>query len=55
MNLPALLEELQIIARNGLAYSQNVFDRERYERLLELSCGNYAELLAIPPAEVREK
>lgn len=55
MNITALLEELQAIARNGLAYAQNVYDRERYERLLELSCGHYAELLEVPSAEVREK
>ena len=45
MDIPALLEELQIIARNGLAYSPNVYDRERYERLLELTCNQYADLL----------
>ncbi len=55
MDPAALLEEIQTIACNGLAYCQNVYDRERYERLLELSCGHYAELLAIPSAEVREK
>ena len=55
MDTTALLEELQTIARNGLAYSQNVYDRERYERLLELSCGHYAALLEIPSAEAREK
>ena len=31
MDIVALLEELQAIARNGLAYAQNVYDRERYE------------------------
>ncbi len=55
MDLPALLEELQTIARNGLAYSQNVYDRERYDRLLELSCAQYADLLDVPPAEVKAK
>lgn len=55
MNTTALLEELHTIARNGLAYTENVYDRERYERLLELSCGHYAEMLEIPSAEVKEK
>jgi ADP-ribose pyrophosphatase YjhB (NUDIX family) len=55
MDIPGLLEEIQTIARNGLAYSQNQFDRERYERLLELSCGQYAELLDLPSAEVKAK
>jgi len=55
MDTAALLEELQTIARNGLAYAQNVYDRERYERLLELSCGQYAELLDLPSAEVKAR
>ena len=33
MDILPLLDELQIIARNGLHYSQNPYDRERYERL----------------------
>ena len=45
MDISELLEELQTIARNGLNYSQNVYDRERYERLLTLSCSQgYADL-----------
>jgi len=55
MDIPGLLEELHTIARNGLTYSQNLYDRERYERLLELSCGHYAELLDLPPTEVKAK
>ncbi len=55
MDTTVLLEELQTIARNGLAYCQNVYDRERYERLLELSCGQYAELLDLPSAEVKAR
>lgn len=55
MDISALLEEVQTIARNGLNYTQNVYDRERYERLLELSCNHYAELLEVPSAEVKEK
>lgn len=55
MDTTALREELQTIARNGLAYAQNFYDRERYERLLELSCAQYAELLDLPLAEVKAK
>ena len=55
MDIPALLEELQTIARNGLTYAQNVYDRERYERLLELSCRQYADLLDAPSAEVKAR
>jgi Hydrolase of X-linked nucleoside diphosphate N terminal len=34
MNILPLLDELQAIARNGLAYTTNLYDRERYEHLL---------------------
>ena len=55
MDTAELLEELQTIARNGLNYTQNVYDRERYERLLTLSCNQYADLLDLPSAEVKAK
>lgn len=35
------LDEVRIIAQNGLEYSDNVHDRERYERLLELVSQEY--------------
>ena len=49
------LEEIQTIARNGLTYSQNVYDRERYERLLTLSLQSYSELLNRPSPEIQTK
>lgn len=55
MDLLTLLEEIQTIARNGLNYSANVYDRERYERLLELSTAQYSNLLERPSAEIRTK
>ncbi len=55
MDVVALLEELQAIARNGLTYAQNVYDRERYERLLELSTQRYATLLDLPSGAVKAK
>lgn len=55
MDIAALLEEIQTVARNGLNYSQNVYDRERYERLLTLSCNQYADLLELPATEVKAK
>ena len=33
MNLLSLLDELRIIAGNGLEYAENPHDRQRYERL----------------------
>jgi hypothetical protein len=55
MDILPLLDELQIIARNGLNYAQNPYDRERYERLMELTARYYGEALDLPPADVRER
>lgn len=55
MDLVTLLEEVQAIARTGLAFSRDVYDRERYERLLELSCEKYGELLDMPSTEVKTR
>ncbi len=55
MDILGLLEEIQTVARNGLNYTQNIYDRERYEHLLSLSVQHYAELLDSPTSEVREK
>lgn len=40
-------KELQALAQSGLAYSQNAFERERYQRIREIS----AEMLAAYSAE----
>jgi len=53
LDILPLLDELRTIARNGLTYSTNPHDRERYERLLALACRYYGHALDLPPAEVR--
>ena len=53
MDIFSILEEVQIIARNGLNYSTNLYDRERYERLLNLAAQNYSELLDLPLVDIR--
>lgn len=55
MDIFSLLDELQTIARNGLNFSQDAYERERYERLLQLAAQNYAELLAAPDGEIRRR
>ena len=55
MDILPLLDELQVIARNGLAYAQNPYDRERYERLMELCARSYGQALDLPPPAVRER
>lgn len=50
-----LLDEIQTIARNGLAYAENPFDRERYERLAAVATSTYADGLGLSDAAVRER
>jgi ADP-ribose pyrophosphatase YjhB (NUDIX family) len=50
-----LLDELQTIARNGLNYAINPFDRERYERLLALASRYYSAVLDVAPVAVQER
>jgi ADP-ribose pyrophosphatase YjhB (NUDIX family) len=55
MDILPLLDELQTIARNGLAYATNPYDKERYERLLELATFYYGKTLDLPPENVKQK
>lgn len=48
MDIIALLNEIQALARTGLHFTEGVYDRERYERLLALSTQAYEDLLDIP-------
>ncbi len=53
MDIFPLLEEIQMLARNGLHYAQNFYDRERYERLLTLVSQYYGQTLDLPPETVK--
>ena len=55
MDVLPLLDEMQTIARNGLNFATNPYDRERYERLLALAAKYYGQALDLPPAEIRER
>ncbi len=55
MDIFSLLDSIQAIARNGLRYPTSEFDKERYERLLDLTTKTYSELLSVPEGIVREK
>ncbi len=55
MDIFSLLDELQTIARNGLAYAENPYDRERYERLMALACRTYSQILDVPESQVRQR
>lgn len=47
MNTLQLLEEIKGIAQNGLHYSKNEYDQQRYTRLLELCCQQYSDISGI--------
>jgi ADP-ribose pyrophosphatase YjhB (NUDIX family) len=55
MDIFSMLDSIQAIARNGLRYPTSEFDKERYERLLDLTKKTYSELLSVPEEVVREK
>jgi len=55
MDILPLLDELQTIARNGLNFTANPYDRERFERLLALVAKYYGQALDLPPIEVRQR
>jgi ADP-ribose pyrophosphatase YjhB (NUDIX family) len=50
-----LLDELRTIAHNGLTYTTNPYDRERYQKLLDLTIERYSEELNTPSGEVRKR
>ena len=55
MDVLSLLDTLQAIARNGLTYASNPYDRERYERLMELATHAYGELFAMPAEDIKAR
>lgn len=52
MDIFSLLNEVQAIARNGLHYNANPYDRERYEKLLALATQTYSDLLDVPAQDI---
>ena len=51
----SLLDELRSIAQLGLNYSKDNYDRERYERLVELASHEYEALSGIPAGEIEKR
>lgn len=51
----ALLDEVQAIARSGLHYAENPFDRERYQRLLDATLREYAARTSLRAEAVHER
>lgn len=46
--------EIQSLAQAGLAYTDNIYDIERYNRLREISAEMISEKSGIPPKKVKE-
>jgi ADP-ribose pyrophosphatase YjhB (NUDIX family) len=55
MDIFSLLDELRVLAQNGLHFASNPYDRERYERLMELATQTYSELLDVPKETIRAR
>lgn len=55
MDVLPLLDELRILASNGLEYADDPRDEERYERILELSSEWYGRSVELPPEAVRAR
>lgn len=46
--------EIQALAQNGLTYTKDVYDKERFERLREISAEMLAEKTDIPVDKVKD-
>lgn len=55
VELLSLLDELRAMAQTGLAYTDDPYDRERYNRLLELVEIYYDKTLDLPEKEVQTR
>lgn len=54
-NFINLLDELRSIAQLGLNYSKDHYDRERYERLLNIASQEYEKLCDMPSGKIKER
>jgi ADP-ribose pyrophosphatase YjhB (NUDIX family) len=55
INPLAAFDEVRAIARTGLHYTENPFDRERYERLLKIAADGYAAHTALDSETIRAR
>ena len=49
----AFLEQVRATAQSGLHHAKNPYDRDRYQRLFDLSLGEYSLLMGMDVEEVR--
>lgn len=55
LDILALLDEIRVLATNGLRYADNAYDRARYSRLLDLATRYYEQTLSVPEADVARR
>lgn len=55
MDILPLLDELRTIARNGLTYTADAYDTERYQHLLHLADAYYGQPIDLPPTGARQR
>ncbi|CAN5751748.1 hypothetical protein BH23ACT5_BH23ACT5_21880 [soil metagenome] len=55
MDVFALAEAVQAIARTGLHYAEDPYDRERYRSLLDVATAEYSDRFELPPEDVRAR
>lgn len=53
LSILGLLDEIRTIGQLGLNFSDNPYDRERYERLLRLAAGEYATISGLPESDLQ--
>jgi len=55
MKIEYLLDSVRGIAQQGLTFAESRYDRERYQRLLDISANQYAEMAKMESVEVKER
>jgi ADP-ribose pyrophosphatase YjhB (NUDIX family) len=55
MDVFSLLDEIRAIARDGLHFTSDTYDCERYERLMRLTTQTYSELSGVSEEEIRAR
>ncbi len=49
-----LLDEIRAIAQNGLYYTKDNYDRERYEKLMNIATKEYSDICGINEASIKK-
>jgi 8-oxo-dGTP pyrophosphatase MutT (NUDIX family) len=54
INVEMLLDAVRTIAQEGLSFAENPYDRERYRKLFELACEQYASATGLDAGAIGE-